>query len=306
MKPTVSVILSVYNARPYLAECIESVLRQSYDDFEFLIVDDGSTDQSWDIIQQYADTRIRAFKIQNSGVARAKNFLLEKATGKWIAIIDADDVWHPLKLEIQMKFLEKNPTYVLVGSFAQLIDKDGHNLHIEPKVTDWLTISKFISEKNMFTHSSVVYSREAAVKIGGYNTSVHQYLTDYALMKALCNTGKATNLPTALVHYRIVPQSVTSGYLPNSRKASDEVKLANYHYSLARIYFLYMQNREKFLHHIARSIALHPSQMKAYKLLIAGLTPGVGQITRRKVLKKEHFEYIHLYVEPGQYLERIL
>ncbi|MFN4300150.1 MAG: glycosyltransferase family 2 protein [Thermaurantimonas sp.] len=305
MNPEVSVILSVYNAQPYLAECIESVLGQSYKNFEFLIVDDGSTDASWEIIGHYSDGRIRAFKIENSGVARAKNYLLEKARGRWIAIIDADDVWNPLKLEIQLKYLEKHPEYILVGSFAQIIDKDGNHLHIEPKVTDGLTITRLIQQKNLFTHSSVVYSRQAAAEVGGYNTAVHQYLADYELMKVLCAKGKAVNLPVALVKYRIVPHSVTTEFRPKNKKTSFRIRMANYHYSLARVYFFYVPNNKKFFKHLLLSILNYPSLRKAYALLLIGTLPVIRSILRKKVLEREGFEYLNQLEKPDQYLAKL-
>lgn len=305
MIPEISVILSVYNAEPYLAECIESVLAQSYGNFEFLIVDDGSTDASWEVINRYTDERIQAFRIENSGVARAKNFLLEKARGNWIAVIDADDVWHPLKLEIQLRFLEKHPDYILVGSFAQIIDKEGNHLHTEPKVTDWPTIFKLIQQKNLFTHSSVVYSRQAVASVGGYSTAVHQYLADYELMKVLCLKGKAANVPVALVKYRIVPHSVTTGFRPESNKTSDRIRMANYHYSLARIYFLYVSDLKKFYKHLLLSIFENPLLVKAYRLLLMSVLPMIGNNLRKKVLKKEGFEYLAQIEEPEQYLAKL-
>ncbi|GCD78394.1 hypothetical protein JCM31826_18760 [Thermaurantimonas aggregans] len=305
MNPEVSVILSVYNAQLYLAECIESVLAQSYENFELLIVDDGSTDGSWEVIEGFSDKRIRAFQIQNSGVAKAKNYLLERARGRWIAVIDADDVWHPLKLEIQLKFLEKHPEYILVGSFAQIIDKDGNLLHIEPKMTDWQTISKLIEQKNLFTHSSVIYSRNAAVELGGYRTEVHQYLADYELMKALCRKGKAANIPVALVKYRIVPYSVTTGYGQKRKTTSDKIRMANYHYSLARIHFLYVRDFKKFYKNLWLSIFENPFLGKAHRLLLIRALPMVASIMKQKVLKKEGFEYLKQLEKPEQYLARL-
>ena len=305
MNPAVTVVLSVYNARPYLKECIESVLNQSFKDFEFLIVDDGSTDGSWEIIQMYSDRRMIPYQISNSGVARAKNFLIEKARGMWVAVIDADDVWHPLKLEIQIKFLDQNPKCVLLGSFCQIIDKDGQKLYIEPKVTDWPSLSRIIEHRNLFTHSAVIYSLDAWKKAGGYNDSVHQYLADYELMKALCNVGEAANLPVALVQYRIVPHSVTRGFSRSKRRVSRRIKRANYHYTLARIFVFYVSKPKDFLLNILQCILLNPWQLKAYALLTTGIIPPLTQIVRNKILQKEHFTYLSQLTEPEDYLSRL-
>lgn len=305
MNPLVSVILSVYNARPYLEECIDSVLRQTYRDFEFLIVDDGSTDDSWEIVKKFSDQRMITFQIKNCGVARAKNFLLEKARGEWIAVIDADDVWHPLKLEIQIKYLKMNPDCVLAGTFARIIDKEGFPLHIEPKITDWQSLSQMISKRNLFTHSSVIYRLDACKQVGGYNISVHHYLADYELMKALCSIGKAVNLPVPLVRYRIVPHSVTSGFSLSNQKVSARRRAANYHYILARMYIFYTSKRRRFLYNIMQSIMLNPIQLRAYALLAAGLTPLIRNIIRKKILNKEHFSYISQLSDPEEYLSNL-
>ena len=305
MNPLVTVILSVFNARPYLEECIESVLNQSFRDFEFLIVDDGSTDNSWEIIQKYSDGRISSFQIQNCGVARAKNFLIEKARGKWIAVIDADDVWHPWKLEIQMKFLKQNPKCILLGTFARVIDKDGHPLYVEPKVTDWPAISRTIQSRNVFTHSSVIYRLDAWKKAGRYNESVQQYLADYELMKALSQVGEAANVPVPLVLYRIVPHSVTTGFSKSKKKVSSRIKKANYHYTLARIYFFYVSRPKNLLLNVFQSILLNPWQWRAYALLAISMVPFLAQELRKKILRKEFFTYLSQLTDPEDYLSTI-
>ena len=305
MNPMVTVILSVYNARPYLQECIESVLNQSFKDFEFLIVDDGSTDGSWEVICAYSDRRITSFQIQNSGVARAKNFLIEKARGTWIAVIDADDVWHPLKLEIQTKFLKQNPKCILLGTFARVIDKDGNPLYVEPKVTDWPAISRTIQIRNVFTHSSVIYRLDAWKKAGGYNESVHQYLADYELMKALSQIGEVANVPVPLVLYRIVPHSVTTGFSISKKKVSSRIKKANYHYTLARICTFYVSRPKDFLLNVFQSILLNPLQWKAYALLATGLVPPFALVVRKKILQREFFTYLSQLTEPEDYLSTL-
>ena len=120
--PEVSVIMSVYNGEPYLKDAIKSVLEQSFRDFEFLIVDDGSTDNSVKSIESFKDPRIKLIRQKNTGVAKAKNRALEIAGGKWTAIIDSDDIWYPSKLEKQLQFFEENPDFTYLGHFDMIQD----------------------------------------------------------------------------------------------------------------------------------------------------------------------------------------
>jgi len=111
IKPTVSVITPVYNAEEFIKETIESVLNQTYEDYEYLLIDDCSTDNSADIVQSYAeqDHRVKYIKLkENSGAAVARNTGLENAKGRFIAFIDSDDVWYPKKLEKQLRFMKEN------------------------------------------------------------------------------------------------------------------------------------------------------------------------------------------------------
>ncbi|MCY3864790.1 MAG: glycosyltransferase family 2 protein, partial [Chloroflexi bacterium] len=123
--PLVSVVMPVYNREIFVAEAIESILEQTFSDFEFVIVDDGSQDRSPEIIRQYErrDDRIRflAFK-QNKGKAAAKNFGIEAAQGQYIAGMDSDDVSLPQRLEKQVEFLRANPDIGVVGTRARLTD----------------------------------------------------------------------------------------------------------------------------------------------------------------------------------------
>ena len=126
-QPLVSVIMPVYNAGRFLAAAVESILQQTYPNFELIIVDDASTDNSWKIIQKYArkDRRIRAFRNrQNLGVSATANFAISKARGDFIARMDADDVAFPGRLEEQLGFLQKNPQVVAVGGQCLVIDEE--------------------------------------------------------------------------------------------------------------------------------------------------------------------------------------
>jgi glycosyltransferase involved in cell wall biosynthesis len=123
--PKVSVVIPAYNAMRYLPETLESVLQQSFTDFEVLIVDDGSTDQIQRWVAQLSDGRVRLIAQENQGVAVARNTGIVQAQGEYIAFVDADDLWEPTKLEKQVQYLEAEPALGLVHTWMAVIDEQG-------------------------------------------------------------------------------------------------------------------------------------------------------------------------------------
>ena len=136
--PLISVCMAVYNAERYVAEAVESILNQTFGDFEFLILDDGSTDGSLDILRRYAerDPRIRLTSRPNQGLVASLNELVDQARGEFIARMDADDVSLPERFQREVDYLRDHPECVLVGSRVRLIDPDGDPL------CDWCTMQE--------------------------------------------------------------------------------------------------------------------------------------------------------------------
>jgi glycosyltransferase involved in cell wall biosynthesis len=124
--PKVSVVMSVYNGEKYLCEAIDSILNQTFENFEFLIVNDGSTDRTLEILQSYRDPRIKVINNErNIGLTASLNKGLKIAKGEYVARMDADDVSFPHRLEQQKAFLDRNPRVAMVGSWAEVIDESG-------------------------------------------------------------------------------------------------------------------------------------------------------------------------------------
>lgn len=128
---SISVIIPAYNSADYISRCIDSVLNQTFQDFEILIIDDGSTDNTREIIESYTDKRIICLKQENAGPAAARNKGLEQAKGEYIAFLDADDMWTPDKLETQIKCFSENNKLCLVFSALQLINENREVFHIK-------------------------------------------------------------------------------------------------------------------------------------------------------------------------------
>src|SRR3989344_1456117 len=129
MKPKISVIMSVYNGMPYLEQAAESVLNQTYKNFEFIIVDDASTDDTLKYLKLLKDRRIKLIRNKkNLGLAASLNIALRQAKGDYIARMDADDISYPERLDIQLKFLTKNKSIDLCGSWVTLINDEGEKI----------------------------------------------------------------------------------------------------------------------------------------------------------------------------------
>jgi len=211
--------MSVYNGRRYLREAIESVLRQTFGDFEFLILDDGSSDGSQDIILSYRDPRIRLVaNTTNIGLTKSLNRGLARALAPLIARQDADDVSYPNRLEKQVEIMDRHPDVVLVGAQARTIDSGGSPVRGTPwprAVTDLGMRWQLIFE-SPFVHTSVMFRREVVWgELGGYD---EEFVTsqDYELWSRVARRYRIGNLPDCLVDFRVHPESASSAYTPQN------------------------------------------------------------------------------------------
>ncbi len=209
MTGEVTVLMPVYNAEKYLAEAIESVLNQTFFDFEFLIINDGSTDRSVEIIKSYTDDRIKLITRKNGGVSAALNTGLELASGRYIARFDADDICYPQRIEEQYKFMIEHPDYILTGSDADYITKDGDYIfRFNNKGYTDAQIRESIKYSCPFIHSTVMYKKEIVRNLGGYEVKAHTF-EDYFLWVKLIKVGKVYNFNKSFIKVRFNPESVT-------------------------------------------------------------------------------------------------
>ncbi len=157
--PLVSVLMPVYNAERYVAETIKSILDQSFTDFEFLILNDGSTDRSAEIIQSFSDPRIRYLTQKNCGIVASLNRLVQESRGTFWARMDADDLAHPDRLKKQVEWLIANPNDVMVCCVTDWIDEAGNPLPRWPADDRWRTFEELrvgLFSENAIAHSSVL------------------------------------------------------------------------------------------------------------------------------------------------------
>ena len=165
----ISVITTTFNSEETIISTIKSVLNQTFTNFEYLIIDDGSLDSTIKKLSRILDDRVKVYQIGKVGRARALNFGLQKAKGKYISIIDSDDIYYKDKLKVQYEFLSLNSDVDIVCTNANIIDAFNKKIGIYNTSKNNEDIIKSLFNLNCFPHSTVMYKKEVANKIGGYN-----------------------------------------------------------------------------------------------------------------------------------------
>lgn len=210
--PRVSVITTVHNGERFLAAAIESILAQSFTDFEYLLVDDASTDGSGAIIASYAAADPRVIPLHKPlsiNHSHAINAALPRARGEFVAILDADDLAHPERLAQQVRFLDANPDVGVVGAQVEQIDGEGRVRHVMAFPTSWTLARWVILFGTPVLHSAALVRRALLAEIGGYSVQ-WKYANDYSLWATLIDRTRITNLPETLVSYRRHAQQTSS------------------------------------------------------------------------------------------------
>jgi glycosyltransferase involved in cell wall biosynthesis len=209
--PKVSVIMPVYNGEKYLREAVESILMQSIEDFEFIIVDDSSTDKSPEILNGYLqrDHRIKMIRnIQNIGLTRSLNRAIKEAKGEYIARMDADDIAMKQRLEKQVEFMEVNPDVLLLGTAYDEIDEYGNIGGTKIFPTSDRLLREVLIKYNPFFHASVIIRTSALKKAGLYNEDIPR-AQDYELWFRLSGSGKIGNLSDRLMKRRYDRENIS-------------------------------------------------------------------------------------------------
>jgi len=206
--------MAARNAEAFVAAAIESALAQTYPDFELVVVDDASTDQTADIVAGYAakDARIRLLRqAECGGPAMAWNRALREARGEWIAVLDADDLWHPRRLESQLAVVDANASVVLISSEYEWMDTAGRPLVTSGRRAgpEWWLLWQLHFKNVIGGHSQVLYRRESALACGGYRPEC-RLAEDYQLWVDLTKDGGVACVPEVLMRYRVHDQSASA------------------------------------------------------------------------------------------------
>ena len=205
-----SVVLPVYNCPRYVGQAIECILNQTFADFELIVIDDGSTDETPSVLKRYTDPRIRHISQANRGLAGTLNRGIERSRGRYVARQDQDDVSFPERLAKQVAFLDAHPGCALVGTWAEIWrdDEKTHRVHAHPSDSARLKFELLLN--NPFVHSSVMIRKAALDRVGGYSTDrSRQPPEDYELWSRIARSYEVANIPEILHVYREVGTSMS-------------------------------------------------------------------------------------------------
>jgi glycosyltransferase involved in cell wall biosynthesis len=205
---TITITLPVYNGMPYLKDAVASVLRQTYTDFRFLIIDDGSTDDSAAYLKSLTDPRIRLIARENRGLGTTLNQLFSESTTDYVARMDSDDVCDPDRIKTVMAFLEDNSDVVMVGC-DQAFLVGLKTMNAAPRPTDHESIRRqLLIKRPGILHPTIVVRRDAWERVGGYRLGGAGEDLDFCLR--MCDAGRVANIPAILYYYRLHAVSLSS------------------------------------------------------------------------------------------------
>ena len=222
--PAISVIMPVYNTERFVAQTTETVLAQTFGDFEFIVIDDGSTDGSLKVLESFAkrDPRVRVVSRPNRGLVATLNEGLALAKSPFVARMDADDLCDPRRFELQLKAFNDDPRLVAVGCCAGAIDEDGNVLgDYSTPLTHEAIEASHLRGDSAIHHPSVMFRTDAVRALGGYRELVP--CEDFDLWLRLGEIGRLANLPERLITKRLFPGSIVATTLDKRQRVLKQI-----------------------------------------------------------------------------------
>ena len=225
-QPLVSVVIPVFNGQETVKQAIESILAQSFTNFEVIVINDGSTDNTYSVVRAFGDTRVSVISQVNQGAGAARKKGVEKARGKYIAVQDADDISFPTRLAVQVKFLEDHPRCVAVGTWSRIqgTDNSFRKGHEHPTSNGELQLLMLFDA--YFVASSVMIRKSELLNAGNYEPLTNG-LEDFELWSRLKDQGDIANVPQVLVTYREMPGSLSRSNLVERNREAVAISAAN-------------------------------------------------------------------------------
>lgn len=241
MNPKISVILPVYNQEKFIKEAIESILNQSYSNFELIIINDGSTDNSEKIITSFKDKRIKIIKNNiNHGLTKALNLGMKNAKGEFIARMDGDDISYANRFKLQLKAFEKDGNVYLIGGQACVISINSKKLKNTRMPTRYQDLKKVVIKYNPFIHPTVMFKKILINKIGYFNEN-YRYAQDYDFVLRAINNFKCINLKEPILALRLNSNSISASKHQKQQLTAVAIRLnaiINYKYPMYSLLFL--------------------------------------------------------------------
>lgn len=278
-KPSVSVIIPTYNRAPLLKRAIESVLKQSFDDFELIVVDDASPDNTPDVVESINDGRIRYIRLKkNSGGPVARNTGIKKARGRFIALLDDDDEWLPHRLELQVKKFEEisREFGVVYGGFYYVSQHDGRILGKRlPKVRG--DVYPHLLKENFIGSPTLLIRRECFKRAGLFDTTLTSS-QDWDMWLRIARYYKFDYVGEIVANYYVHGRQISFNmrkYIPGRERfinkhkdISKNPKIMSIHLSQMGMLLILGGNPEKGVRYLARSVAMSPFNLENYRKLM--------------------------------------
>lgn len=224
--PLISVIVPVYNGEKTIKETIESVLNQTFSNFELIVIDDGSQDSTLNVIANIEDLRLKVFSYQNAGVAISRNRGIQKAGSEFIAFLDADDLWTSDKLESQLKALQSNPQAAVAYSWVNYINEFGEFLHNGNYTTiNGNAYKQLLVENVLENGSNPLIRKDALIQVGGFNQSLTP-AEDWDMWLRLAACYEFVTVPSPQILYRTLSHSGSTNVLKMEKVCSQLIEQA--------------------------------------------------------------------------------
>jgi glycosyltransferase involved in cell wall biosynthesis len=224
--PKLTVLMSVYNGQQYLAQAIQSILEQTFEDFEFLIINDGSTEPVGNIISSYKDDRIIVVNQENIGLTRSLNRGLALARGKYVARMDSDDVSMHTRLQAEVADLEADENLDLVGSFFDIVDEQGNLIERKELILDPIYRLWRLQFHNNYGHGSVMFRKDSVKAAGMYDESL-RFAQDYDLWSRLTMKSNTKVIPEVLYRYRMVSRGGQASVANYDAQLFNAIRVSN-------------------------------------------------------------------------------
>lgn len=301
--PLISVVLPVYNGEKYLVEAMDSILEQSFKDFELIVIDDGSTDSSIQILRKYeqTDNRVKLVSRANKGLPATLNEAVDEAGGQLIARMDQDDISLPDRLALQYQFMCDHPEVVALGCSAGFIDEEGKYVCTYIPPLDNATLIQIFPD-SPFIHPSVMFRKNEFYKAGKYPEKMKWGGEDVILFGRFTKLGELRNLSEPLIRYRLVPGSMSrkppkfrgiltsivhgeiDGHsatneqlrlLQQEEKKVDKAKaLFDYYFEVAKLYIWSGGNRQSSQEYLTKCLMLRQSYAKVIIMYFIAYLPA--------------------------------
>lgn len=306
--PLVSVVIPVYNGEKTIEKTIESVFNQTFTDFELIIINDGSQDGTLEVISKITDSRLQVFSYENSGVTVSRNRGIEKASGEFIAFLDADDLWTPDKLQAQLQALQENPEAAVAYSWTDWIDEAGEFLRPGSHITANGDVYRKLLLINFLDNgSNPLIRKQALLEVGGFDELLPP-AEDWDMWLRLAAKYHFVGVPSPQVLYRFSTSSASSNVLrlessclrviEKAFARTDESLQPLKKYSIANIY--------KYL--IYKSLEGFPEQRKGWNAtkFLYGALRNQPDLLRKRIVWKVLFKIAVMILLPPQQGENIL